>query len=245
MKPLLEVKGLTISHHNSILVDNVSFTIHKDQRLAIVGQSGSGKSLTVSAIGCLLPHSLKANGQVLWQGNNLLTMQAKEIRKLRKNGIATILQESMSCLNPSMKIGKQIKEIAPDDDPLEWLEAVEIPSAKSILKAYPHECSGGMRQRITIAIVLASKPQLLLADEMTSALDHTTQEQILNLMDNVCSRFNIAIACITHDIAVAERLCSHILVMHEGKVIEEGQKEIILQNPTHTFTKHLIACSSL
>ncbi len=239
MKPLLEVRDLSLSCRGKRLVQPLCFSIDHGERAALVGPSGSGKSLTLSAIARLLPPQIIVDGKVYFKGIDLLPLSSRQMRPFRREGLSCILQESMSCLNPSMKIERQIREVT-QDPPECWLEAVEIPSPRRTLGLYPHQCSGGMCQRISIAIALAAKPQLLLADEITSALDSRTQDEIIDLLDRVCKEFSTALLLVTHDMSVAERLCSKLLVMEKGLLVEEGPLDKVVNDPCHECTRKLI-----
>lgn len=240
MIPLLELESLSLSLGSKILLNRLTFSLFPRQRCAIVGASGSGKSLTLATIGRLLPRDFpwKPEGSIRWNGEELLNMPKERFRKIRQGGIATVLQESMSCLNPSMKIGKQIAEVAQKICPTEWLEAVGLP--RNLQYCFPHELSGGMKQRVVLAIALASKPRLLLADEITSALDTHSQEQIIDLIDRVCSDHNIALLLVTHDFSVARALCADTLVMYQGAIVEQAATSKILDLPQHFHSRQLV-----
>lgn len=218
--PLLEVKNLNITLNEKPLVSAVSFNIYSSERIAIVGPSGSGKSLTLSAVAGLLPRKTawQIAGSIHWQGQDLLKVGEKKLRELRQKGIAFIPQEALCCLNPSMKIGKQLREVAPNDEPAEWLKQVGIENPKDAQFAYPHQFSGGMCQRVVLAIALASKPKLILADEFTSALDTVSQVQIIQLLDRLCTFYSTALLTVTHDKKVAAKLCTKVLYMDKGKL---------------------------
>ncbi|MFA6915782.1 MAG: ABC transporter ATP-binding protein [Parachlamydiales bacterium] len=219
-QPLLQVTNLNIRLEDKPLLSDVSFDVFPAERIALVGPSGSGKSLTVSAIAKLLPRkqSWEISGNILWENTDLVKANEKQMLAFRKQGIAFIPQEALCCLNPSMKIGKQLQEIAPNEDPAEWLSEVGIHNPEQAQWSYPHEFSGGMCQRVVLAIALASKPKLLLADEFTSALDTVSQVQILQLLDKLCTRYNTALLAVTHDKNIAAKLCSKSYRMDKGRL---------------------------
>lgn len=218
--PLLSVKNLKISLADQTIVSDVTFQLKHQERIAIVGPSGSGKSLTLSAIARLLPKKQEWNisGEIFWEGINLLNLDEKGMLAQRKRGIAFIPQEAMCCLNPSMKIGRQLQEIAPFADPVHCLQQVGIANPEKIQFAYPHQLSGGMCQRVVLAICLATKPKLLLADEFTSALDTVSQVQIVQLLDTLCKEHKIGLIVVTHDKKIAAKLCEKTLYMEKGSL---------------------------
>lgn len=242
MHPLLKVSQLSVSLGSKQLLKNLSFTLFKGERLALIGQSGSGKSLALSALSRLLPRDKPwtVTGSVYWKGEDLLFLSPKSMQKFRRGSIAYIPQEAMSCLNPSMRIGKQLAETASDRPPAEWLEKVGLPSPRTLQNCYPHELSGGMKQRVVLAIALASKPQLLLADEVTSALDVHSQRHVLQLIDSLCAESEISLILVTHDISVAEAVCPRSAVMYQGALVEYALTEKLLAFPEHHHTQELV-----
>lgn len=234
-------------------VDGVSFDIYEGEVLGIVGESGSGKSVTANSILRLIPDppGKIVGGEIVFKGKNLLDLSYDEMQDYRGNEIAMIFQEPLTSLNPVMKIGDQVMEVIirhQDVDKEEafkravkMLEQVGIPSAEKRMKDYPHQFSGGMRQRVVIAMALACNPSLLIADEPTTALDVTIQAQIIDLMLNLKNeRQDSAILLITHDLGVVAETCDRVIVMYGGKIQEVGSVEAIFNNPMHPYTKGLL-----
>ncbi len=256
-KPLLEVKNLETyipTPEGEIKpVNNVSFSIHKGEIVALVGESGSGKSVSSLSIMGLNASAIKykPESNISFNGKNLLKLKEKEMRKIRGNDIAMIFQDPMFSLNPVHPIGKQIAESIVLHKKVKYKEAaktaldllnkVGIPDAERRLNDYPHQLSGGMRQRVMIAIALACDPQLLIADEPTTALDVTIQAQVLSLLRNLQQEFGISILLITHDLGVVAETADCVLVMYCGKIVEEGTVEDIFEKPLHPYTKGLMA----
>lgn len=256
-KNLLEIKDLSVhfSGENSVVkaVDNINFSIKHGETLGIVGESGSGKSVSALAIMQLLqmPPAKIVSGEIIYKGENLLNKSKKEIQDIRGNEIAMIFQEPMTALNPLMKIGDQIMETIERHEKvtkkesrakaLEMLEKVEIPNAKERIDSYPHQLSGGMRQRVMIAIALSCNPELLICDEPTTALDVTTQAQILDLINKLKEDFNTSVIMITHDLGVVSKVSDNVLVMYGGKSLEFGKADDIFNNSQHPYTKSLLA----
>lgn len=255
--PLLEVSDLHISfstrHGITPAVSGVSFTLEKGETLAIVGESGSGKSVTALSLTRLLPTppALYQKGSIHFQGTNLLSLSEKELRQFRWGKIAYIFQEVSTSLNPVYSIRSQIAESLQlhrpevkdiDAEILRWLEMVGIKDPESRLKSYPHELSGGMQQRIMIAMALSAHPDLLVADEPTTALDVTIQAQILSKLQELEQKLGMAMILITHNFAIIRGLAKKVAVMHRGKIVEFGETEQVLHNPQHPYTKALIAC---
>ena len=257
MQPLLEVKNVTTGFHtdNGVLkaVENISFTVNQRETVCIVGESGSGKSvLSLTALRLIDYDNGKVlEGEILFNGENLLTKSPEEMRKIRGGDIAMIFQEPMTALNPVFTIGKQITEAikihkkCTNEEALakakELLRLVGISEPEIRLKQYPHELSGGMRQRVMIAVALSCEPKLLIADEPTTALDVTIQAQILDLLMDLKDRLNMAIILITHDIGVAAQMADKIVVMYAGKVMEEGSVYEIFDKPKHPYTIGLLS----
>jgi len=254
---LLEITGLTVALPDDadrpFAVEKVSYTLNPDEILCIVGESGSGKSVTAHAIMGLLPKpDLRiAAGGILYRGSNIVTMTEAEQRTLRGHRIAMIFQEPMTALNPLMPIGAQIEEAltihttldraARKARVLEMLEAVGLPSPETIRKSYPFRLSGGQRQRVMIAMALALKPDILIADEPTTALDVTTQKQILDLIKAIQREQKMAVLFITHDFGVVAEIADRVAVMQKGRVVEIGAAEAVLNAPRHPYTQGLIA----
>ncbi|RED52556.1 ABC transporter ATP-binding protein [Aestuariispira insulae] len=253
-RPALSVQGLSTSFtkqgRDLKAVNNVSFDLAPGEILGLVGESGSGKSITLrSLIGIVRPQG-RIDGSVLWKGRNLVTMNEPQLRKIRGREIAMIFQEPMSSLNPLLTIGLQITENLKAHTSLgrqerqkraiELLDLVGIPAAASRLDDYPHQFSGGMRQRVMIAIALASNPELLLADEPTTALDVTIQDQILRLIMDLRTELNMAVILVTHDLGVVAQSCDRVAVMYAGRIIESGSVGTILKAPQHPYTLGLL-----
>ena len=255
--PLLSVRDLSISFtqggRETLVVDKVSFDITRGETLALVGESGSGKSVTALSIMKLLPYpaAKHPSGSIRFNGRELINLSEKEIRHVRGNDITIIFQEPATSLNPLHTIEKQIGEIlllhrgmsgaAARARILELLEQVGIPDPKTRLGSYPHQLSGGQRQRVMIAMALANEPDLLIADEPTTALDVTVQAQILKLLRDLQSRLGMAMLFITHDLGIMRKIADRVCVMKQGKIVENGTVESILTSPQHAYTKALIA----
>ena len=252
---ILEVKNLETSFFTHVgevkAVRGVSFSVKKGEILGIVGESGSGKSVSLMSMMQLIEHPGKIkNGEVFFEGNDLLKKKEKEMLNVRGKEIAMIFQDPMSSLNPVYRIGNQIVESILYHDKIskaearkravELLKMVGIPSAEERLNSYPHEFSGGMRQRVMIAMALACHPKLLIADEPTTALDVTIQLQILRLMEEIQKKENTTIILVTHDLGVVAELCERVIVMYGGKIMEEGNVEDIFYNPKHPYTLGLL-----
>ena len=256
MEPLLEVSGLKTEFltPDGVVraVDGVDFTLHRRETLGIVGESGCGKSVTSLSVMRLLAKDTSriAGGKILFEGRDLLTLPEKEVQSLRGNRIAMIFQEPMTSLNPVFKIGNQIVEALrfhlklgkkeASDKAVELLKRVGIPRPEMIAKEYPHQLSGGMRQRVMIAMAMACNPSVLIADEPTTALDVTIQAQILNLMRKLQEENETAILLITHDLGVVAEMCERVVVMYAGQVVEEALVKDLFKNPQHPYTKGLL-----
>jgi ABC-type dipeptide/oligopeptide/nickel transport system ATPase component len=256
MTPLLDVDHLTVAFEGSgaplIAVDDVSFSVGAGQTLGLVGESGSGKSMTALAIMGLLPSQGRVtSGTIAFQGRNLLTLPESEMRAIRGAGISMIFQEPMTALNPVMRIGDQVAEAlvvhgvaagrAAMDRAVELLDIVRITDAARRAREYPHQLSGGMRQRVVIAIALACKPPLVIADEPTTALDVTIQAQILDLLRDLKTRLNLSLLLITHDFGVIAEMADDVAVMLKGRLVEQGPVREILRRPQHEYTRRLLA----
>jgi ABC-type dipeptide/oligopeptide/nickel transport system ATPase component len=254
--PLLTVDRLTVVFETGaspvVAVDEVSFAINAGETLGLVGESGSGKSVTALAILRLVqPPGRITNGRVLFQGRDLLTLSERDMREVRGAGISLIFQEPMTALNPVMTVGAQIAEAltvhgkATRQDAraraVELMDAVRIPDPSRRVHDYPHQLSGGMRQRVMIAIALACHPPLVIADEPTTALDVTIQAQVLELMRDLKARFNLALLLITHDFGVIAEMADRVAVMYKGRLVEEGPVRQILRHPQHEYTRSLLA----
>ncbi|WP_315970534.1 ABC transporter ATP-binding protein [Paenibacillus sp. PAMC21692] len=256
MDKLLQVKDLSVSFYvrdkEVEAVRGVSFELRKGETLGIVGESGSGKSVTARTIMRLLPSppSIVKGGEVLFQGMNLADKSDSEMEAIRGKEIGMIFQDPMSSLNPTMRIGKQIEESlikhrrmnksAARNEAIEMLRKVGIPNAETRYSQYPHEFSGGMRQRVMIAIALACRPSLLIADEPTTALDVTIQAQILNQMKQLQQELGTSIILITHDLGVVAGMCDRVVVMKDGEIVETATTEELFANPKHPYTIRLL-----
>ncbi|WP_419883436.1 ABC transporter ATP-binding protein [Peribacillus sp. B-H-3] len=257
MENILEVKDLNISFHTFAgevqAIRGVNFSVKKGETLAIVGESGSGKSVTTKAIMRLLPqnNSEIKKGEILFDGKDLAKLSDKKMQKIRGKDISMIFQDPMTSLNPTIKIGKQIMEpivrhqklskAAAKQRAIELLKLVGIPNAEERFQQYPHQFSGGMRQRVVIAIALACNPKVLIADEPTTALDVTIQAQILELMKDLQNKIDTSIIFITHDLGVVANVADRVAVMYGGKIVEIGTVDEIFYNPKHPYTWGLIS----
>jgi microcin C transport system ATP-binding protein len=254
---LLEVTDLSVAFRQgareTLAVDRVSFDIRKGETLALVGESGSGKSVTALSVMKLLPYpsAHHPSGSIRFKGQELLQMRQRDIRRVRGNDITIIFQEPMTSLNPLHTIEKQIGEILLLHQGLTGQEArartldlltqVGIPEPETRLKSYPHQLSGGQRQRVMIAMALANEPDLLIADEPTTALDVTVQAQILALLKELQTRLGMAMLFITHDLGIVRKLADRLCVMKEGKIVEQGPVERVFTAPEHPYTRALLA----
>lgn len=255
--PLLEVKNLTTRFRTErgelTAVDDVSFSVAPGQTLAIVGESGSGKSVTALSLMRLIPDppGRITGGQILFEGQDLLKLSDAQMRDIRGDRIAMIFQEPMSSLNPSLTVGMQIAEPVNLHRKMPWtqayevakglLEKVRIPDAASRLKTWPHQYSGGMRQRTMIAMALACQPKLIIADEPTTALDVTVQAQILDLLKELTRETGAALILITHDLGVVARYADHVAVMYGGRIVEQAEAGALYAHPRHPYTRGLLA----
>lgn len=253
---LLEVKNLktrfTTDDGTFLAVDDVTFAVKKGQTLGIVGESGCGKSVTsLSIMGLIQNPGRVESGEILFHGKNLLKVSEAEMRNIRGNEIAMIFQEPMTSLNPVYTCGNQIAEAIAIHNPkmkkpevkaraIEMLRIVGIPAPEKRYDEYPHQLSGGMRQRVMIAMAISCSPELLIADEPTTALDVTIQAQILDLMRKLQKEFNAGMILITHDLGVVAEMCQDVVVMYAGKVVEYGTVEDIFYHPKHPYTKGLL-----
>ncbi|KAA6447832.1 ABC transporter ATP-binding protein [Bacillus swezeyi] len=251
---LLEVSDLSISFQKKKteipIVQGVSFTIHHGEITGVVGESGCGKSVTsLALIG--LNANTNTTGRILFQKKDLLMQSDKEWRHMRGNELAMIFQEPMTSLNPLFTIGDQLTEALSshthmqrkeaNKQAVQMLETVGLPRPSQLMKQYPHELSGGMRQRVMIAMALICEPKLLIADEPTTALDVTIQAQILSLLKKMNAEFKTAILLITHDLGVVHNICGRVMIMYAGRIVEEGSVKAIFDSPKHPYTKGLFA----
>lgn len=257
MEKVLDVKNLAVSFKTFFgeveAVRDISFTVNRAETVAIVGESGCGKSVTANSIMQLLPMppAFFKGGEILFNGANLLNKTEKEMQDIRGNQIAMVFQDPMTSLNPTMRIGKQIVEglvahqklskADAEKKAIDMLNLVSVPQAEKRIKQYPHEFSGGMRQRVMIALAMVSTPSLLIADEPTTALDVTVQAQILELMKDIQSQLEMSIILITHDLGVVADMSDKVLVMYAGQIVEEGLTDEIFKDTMHPYTKKLLA----
>ncbi|MBO0961909.1 ABC transporter ATP-binding protein [Neobacillus sp. MM2021_6] len=254
--PILQIKDLKVSFQSGkkfvAAVDGISFELKEGEILGIVGESGSGKSVTSLATMGLIPSppGKIEHGEIIFEGTDLKNISEKEWRRIRGNQISMIFQEPMTSLNPLFTIGNQLMEaIRLHTDlnksqakvrSIELLRLVGIPRAEGILKDHPHQLSGGMRQRVMIAMAMACNPKVLIADEPTTALDVTIQAQILALMKDLNQKTNTSIILITHDLGVVAEICERVIVMYSGQIVEQGDVRKILKDPQHPYTKGLL-----
>ncbi|SFA82334.1 ABC-type dipeptide/oligopeptide/nickel transport system, ATPase component [Amycolatopsis marina] len=256
MSALLEVRGLEVRAGSQPLVEDVGFAIGRGERLGLIGESGSGKSLTASAIMGLLPEGLTAAGSATLAGTELIGAGEGTLSGLRGRELAMVFQEPMTALNPAMRVGRQVAEVmllhntrpnrrAAHAAAVELLDRVRLPDPERTARAYPHQLSGGQRQRVVLAIALANDPALLICDEPTTALDVTVQAQILELILDSTRDRDTSLLFITHDLAVVASVCDRVLVMYEGRIVEEGSTRQVLSAPEHGYTRRLLAASTL
>src|SRR5687768_1593530 len=250
---LLDVQDLTVTFGGPAnAVDGVSFQIAPGETLGLVGESGSGKSVTAFSILRLLqPPGRITGGRVMFEGRDLLTLSEREMREVRGARMSLIFQEPMTALNPVMRVGDQIGEALTvhgmasrseaQQRAVELLEAVRITDPARRVRDYPHQLSGGMRQRVMIAIALACRPALIIADEPTTALDVTIQAQVLDLLRELRTKFNLALLLITHDFGVIAEMADRVAVMYKGSLVEQGPVRQILRSPAHDYTRALLA----
>jgi peptide/nickel transport system ATP-binding protein len=249
-RPVLAVEELTVRVGSIEVVHGISFGLHAGQRTGLIGESGSGKTLTALAIMGLLPDGLTATGRVRYDGRDLLGLSERELCQIRGDRLAMVFQEPMTALNPVMKIGEQVAE------PLQLhrrlggreahtaarqaLERVHLPDAHEKMQAYPHQLSGGQRQRAMIAMATACSPDVLIADEPTTALDVTVQAQILALLVELVEERRASLLMITHDLPVVANVCQQVLVLYGGHIVEEGSVDDVFGSPRHPYTRALL-----
>jgi oligopeptide/dipeptide ABC transporter ATP-binding protein len=253
--PVLDVRDLhvRIATRRGVVraVDGVSFEVPRGEAVGLVGESGSGKSMTLRAIlGVLPPEARATSGQILLDGTDLLKLSNSDLNRMRGPKISMIFQEPMSALNPVMRVGLQIAEgprvhlgysrAQAAERALELMQRVGIPDPERRFRAYPHEFSGGMRQRVMIAIALSCEPEVILCDEPTTALDVTIQDQILRLLARLCRESNVSLVFVTHDLPVVAQVCQHVAVMYGGQLIERGDVRDVLLDPRHPYTLGLV-----
>ncbi len=252
---MLDVIDLNIEFHDHLIPETVvfDFDMHMDAGdiVGIVGESGSGKTMTALAIaGLLSRHDMQKRGQIVFNGTELLTCERTKLRSLQGNEISMIFQEPMTSLNPVKKIGWQVEESLRIhtgmtkeeryEKALEALRDVELEKPEKVYQMYPHELSGGMRQRVMIAAAIICKPKLMIADEATTALDVTVQAQIIELLRRINRKQNTAILFISHDLSLIRQLCERVIVMYQGRIVEQGKTEDIFRHPQEAYTQNLI-----
>jgi peptide/nickel transport system ATP-binding protein len=250
--PILKIENLSISFGNNEVIHNISYVLNQNEILGIVGESGSGKSVSSLAILGLLPKKISKinSGSITYKEEDLTSLLPKSFQKIRGNKIAMIFQEPMSSLNPSMPCGKQVQEILlqhtklsknkAKQESISLFEKVKLPDPERVYDAYPHEISGGQKQRVMIAMAIACKPDILIADEPTTALDVTVQKDIINLLKALQVETKMSIIFITHDLALISEIADRVLVMYKGSIVEQGFMKDIFKKPKHNYTKALI-----
>ncbi len=254
--PLLDVRGLRIAIADGkkeyVAVENIDFEVSRGEVLGLVGESGSGKSLSMLSVMGLAPSGMRVSGSIMFQGREILGLPERQMRKLRGSRIAMIFQDPMTALNPVLTVGQQIVEALMLHNrswshrklrarAIELLELVAIPAPEKRFAQFPHEFSGGMRQRVVIAIAVANEPDLLIADEPTTALDVTIQAQIVEILDRLRREKNLAIVLITHDLGLVAGLADRIAILYSGRIAERGDINAIFRQPRHPYTAGLLA----
>ena len=254
---LLEIKDLCVEFKTMAgtvhAVDHLSYTLHRGEKLGIVGESGSGKSVSSLAMMQLIPNppGKVTGGQILYNGKDLVKLSEREMQKIRGNEISMIFQEPMTSLNPIIRCGKQIaeslrlhrgmKKKEAMEEAIKMMQAVGIANPQARAYEYPHQMSGGMRQRVMIAMALACQPQILIADEPTTALDVTIQAQILDLIRDLNQEMNTSVVFITHDLGVVSELCDTVIVMYNSHIVEKAPTADIFREPLHPYTQGLLS----
>ena len=256
-QPVLSLRGLTVDFmvgdREVHAVRGVDLDVHRGEMVAVVGESGSGKSTVMLAVMGLLAANAKVSGEALLDGTDLLRIAPSALRSIRGSRVAMIFQDPMTSLNPVLTVGRQLSEAivvhrsmsksAATELAHDLLEMVAIPHARSRLRNYPHELSGGMRQRVMIAMAMANDPEVLIADEPTTALDVTIQAQVLEVLDRLRRERNLAIVLVTHDLGVVAGVADSVHVMYAGNLVEQGEVRNVFYHPAHPYTQGLLACS--
>ncbi len=251
---LLEVEGLTVEirgeHGTVTIVDGVDYAVEEGQVFGVAGESGSGKTMSVLALLQLLPRGARTSGRATYEGRDLLRLSGRALRRVRGRELAMVFQDPMTSLHPMMSIGRQLSEHVRYHEGLsrkaalaraaELLEQVRIPDPERALQAFPHQFSGGMRQRVAIAGALAARPKLLIADEPTTALDVTVQAGILRLLDRLRRENGLSVIMITHDLGVLSSIADHVSVFYAGRIVESGPTQELLSHPRHPYTRALL-----
>ena len=258
MSHILDIAKLTLETAGTRLVYNLDLSIAPGERVGLIGESGSGNSLTAKAATGLLPNNIKASGSILLAGQKVIGASEHALNQLRGVAVAVVFQEPLTALDPLMRIGKQIAEpvrrraardgetlsrSALDAAVLALMADVALPEPQRIARAYPHEISGGQRQRVAIAMALACRPALLIADEPTTALDVTTQAEILRLLDRLVAERNMALLFISHDLPVVAGIVDRVVVLRQGEVVETGPVHDVFGHPQHDYTRALVAAA--
>jgi peptide/nickel transport system ATP-binding protein len=251
---VLELDGVGVAAGSTTIVHDVSFALGPGERVGLIGESGSGKSLTALAVMGLLPEELTAKGAVRFDGRDLMTLSDRQLGALRGDRLAMVFQEPMMALNPLMRVGRQVAEALRQHRDLrradaqaraeELLARVELPDPSSTRRAYPHQLSGGQRQRVMLAMALACDPAVLICDEPTTALDVTVQARMLALIDRLVAEEGSALLFITHDLAVVSGRCERVLVMYGGRIVESGPTAAVFASPRHPYTAGLLDASA-
>jgi peptide/nickel transport system ATP-binding protein len=249
-KPLLQVRHLSVAFPGHLAVNDISFDINQGETLALVGESGCGKSATSFALMRLLPRGTAIAGEVNFAGTDLFKASAQNLRDIRGKKIGLILQEPMTSLNPVLTIGEQIAEALVRHEKLGWrqahkravelLDLVRIPDASRRYHDFPHNMSGGMRQRVMIAIAVSCNPQLIIADEPTTALDVTLQSEVLELLDSLRRQLHMALLLITHDLGVVAQWADRVAVMYAGRIVEQAEANALFERPVHPYSQGLV-----
>ena len=254
--PILQIKDLKISFaqngHYQEMVHSLSFDLWKGKTVGMVGESGSGKSITALSLLGLLGPQAQVKGEILWEGRDLVNLQEKEFQKIRGSRISMIFQEPMTSLNPVYTCGNQVEEVIKihrklknkeaREETIRLFQEVELPRPESLVHSYPHQLSGGQRQRVMIAMALASGPELLIADEPTTALDVTVQKTILDLLIRIREKRKMSMIFISHDLGLIHQIADEVLVLYKGILVEKGNTKDIFQSPQHPYTRGLLAC---
>jgi len=252
---LLEIEDLrvTFGRRRKVAVDGVSFVLGERERLGIIGQSGSGKTVIALSIMGLLPENAQVSGSIRLAGRELVGRPEKELRKLRGDAVSMVFQEPMTALDPTMRVGRQVGEVVALHHGerrggirslvLEWLDRVGLPEPERIADSFPHQLSGGQRQRALIAMALANRPDLVICDEPTTALDVIVQKQILDLLDAEFT--GRAALFVSHDLAVVRQICRRVMVVLDGRIVEHGPIEEVIDSPQHPYTHGLVASARL
>lgn len=252
---LLEIEDLrvTFGRRRKVAVDGVSFTLGERERLGIIGQSGSGKTVIALSIMGLLPENARVSGSIRLAGREIVGRPEKELRRLRGDAVSMVFQEPMTALDPTMRVGRQVGEVVALHHGerrggiralvLEWLDRVGLPDPERIADSFPHQLSGGQRQRALIAMALANRPDLVICDEPTTALDVIVQKQILDLLDAEFA--GRAALFVSHDLAVVRQVCRRVMVVLDGRIVEHGPIEEVIGSPQHPYTHGLVASARL